>query len=253
MIRFLFLFFILFLSSSLHSEIVSLDLMPPTHSDKGWYSRFEFGFSGKSGNVNSHRYKTNFRIDYLHPSWHCFSLLQNNVDFNNSVKIDERIFFHLRTIYTSNHDFQPEFFYQMTQENFQNLSLRLLLGGGIRHTCSFQFPFLEWNSSHMWGLGLCLEKEFYSLSPSQKTVRVNSYLSLQLMPSDTLSHNFSLYFQPSLDNFKRYRIATTFLSSFSLSNSLSLNLRLTIDYDSHPQFDTSPYDLRYTTNFSFHI
>ncbi len=139
-----------------------------------------------------------------------------------------------------------ETFGQMEFNEFQQLKLRTLLGGGLRVR-------LHKNEGTTFysGWGLFYEDETIKQAPDQANFRGNLYLSARSLVTNDMEVVVIAYYQPSLKRVDDYRIQGTFGMEFKVSDQLSWVNQASYSEDSMPPFGIEKIDVSYSVGFNF--
>lgn len=139
-----------------------------------------------------------------------------------------------------------EVFGQMEFNEFQQLKLRTLLGGGLRLRL-----YEESGTSFFSGAGLFYEDETISEAPDQANFRGNLYLSIRSLLSETTEFVLVTYYQPSFKRVNDYRIQATVGLETQVLKQLSWVNQLSYSEDSKPPIGIEKLDISYSVGFNF--
>lgn len=120
-----------------------------------------------------------------------------------------------------------EAFSQVQYNEQLNLTLRFLLGAGIRRR-------LYRKEKSRGYVGLLYMYEYDELSESDifyRDHRLSNYLTFSLKVSENLTLASTTYYQPRLPNFDDTRVSTILASTVGISKKLSFNSRFSLTYD----------------------
>jgi putative salt-induced outer membrane protein YdiY len=81
--------------------------------------------------------------------------------------------------------------------------------------------------------------------------RLASYAKHQLTLSESANINNSLYYQPDLEDFSNYRITDDVQLSSSITEKLSLSVKLTYLFNSQPPVGVKKTDWIYSTGLKY--
>ncbi len=139
-----------------------------------------------------------------------------------------------------------EFFQQTEFNKFENLTLRILAGGGLRLQL-----FKNEHQSLFSGLGAFYEKEDLIGTDDPENPRGNLYLSY-LYKKKNYNISSTLYYQPNLEDTGdgRFRFSTGLETKFL--GSFSQILEYTIKRDSRPPQGIKKTDARLSAGLSYH-
>ncbi len=140
-----------------------------------------------------------------------------------------------------------ETFGQMEFNEFQQLSLRTLLGGGLRAKVFKN----EEGTSFFTGWGLFYEDETIENGVDQANFRGNLYLSFRTLMGENSEIVLITYYQPSFKRIDDYRIQGTLGMEFRVSNQLSWVNQATYAEDSAPPQGIEKIDITYSVGFNY--
>jgi len=241
-----FTFLILVLSNS--EAIVNLDSLHFDNANKKQSGKVSFGFNGASGNTRKSH--TNFGAQYKISTevyQHIFLANYQRGKSNNKLNTNKR-FLHLRHIHaTSTKRRSWEIYTQLESNAFTQLSLRTLVGGGLRYELNKKATH-----RHFVGIGGFYSRESLegNLGTSTST-RVNLYLLSKVFANETTTLNNTLYYQPDISSASDLRAINVTSLNVKLGKQLTLKIYLQINHDSRPPLDVKQTDSSYTTAFEY--
>lgn len=160
---------------------------------------------------------------------------------------------HYRISYRSMHPrVTPEWYLQANYDRSQLLNFRALGGVGART----RFASGEWGEFGA-GSGFMLEFEALSLPdtavhPSRTLeVRSSNFLTLRVVPTETLVITSTTYIQPALRNLGDYRALETLRLSASVTETLALTVSFDLRYDGSPPDGIARLDTRLRTGVTY--
>jgi uncharacterized protein DUF481 len=123
---------------------------------------------------------------------------------------------------------------RLQQDHVQHLDLRSILGGGLGYVAS-EKPRFNFRAEG----GLAWLREDFSSAPTRSdvTLRLGYLLDMALWKSAHLKHDFTIY--PNISDFSDYYFLAQLAIEQGLTDSLSLELRYILDYDSTPAPDVN--------------
>ena len=160
---------------------------------------------------------------------------------------------HYRQTYEYNGTISPEWWGQLNYDRPQLLDFRAVTGGGARTS----FASGEWGQFGM-GAALMLEHERLNIPDTavhddQTTmIRWSTFLTLRLVPNESLVMTSTTYLQPGFGEFGDLRTLANFRVAASVTDELDLMVSFDLRYDSRPPDLISALDtslrtgLRYT-------
>jgi len=169
---------------------------------------------------------------------------------SRGVRNANKSYLHLRHRHLLNEAWALEIFGQTQQDEFANLKLRALLGGGMRWSQQRE----TW-SFHL-GLGT-----FYEYEQLRKSVvsdksylwRVNTYMTADYLLSEHAKLHETVYLQPAWKAMRDLRILNDTSLKVSLTEHVALSLTLEVGYDSRPPVGTVKTNISYQTGVAYHF
>jgi len=160
---------------------------------------------------------------------------------------------HYRRSYTAVSSYvDPEWFGQINYDRSRQLTFRAVAGGGIRTA----FAQGDWGQFGAGSSGM-LEYERLALpdtaSHPQRTLgaRWSNFLTLRVVPSETLVIASTTYVQPALTDFGDYRALENLRLSASVTETLALTVSFDLRYDSRPPDGLAALDTRLRTGVTY--
>ncbi len=233
--------------------IVNIEQAIIGHPQEGRHSKLDLLASGASGNTDKSTVQSNLLTTLQHGAHTEFLQMQYAYGQSRGQTDTDRAFMHLRHRTTLSDDWGVEEFFQVGRDTFARLTLRRLLGGGLRRIL-FEEPGVM---AGYLGAGAFYEQEilsakFGTTDPVDTSLwRANSYLVLQRQFNEQVRFNNTLYYQPALANTANYRILEQASMLVKLGQSLDLKLTLDISYDSLPPQTVERRDMLYSTGLEF--
>jgi hypothetical protein len=160
---------------------------------------------------------------------------------------------HYRRSYTAMDErFIPEWYGQLNYDRPQLLSLRAVAGAGARTG----FAQGEWGQ---FGAGSAFMLEYEKLDLPDTTmhpedtieVRWSNFLTLRVVPTETLVITSTTYIQPALRAFGDYRALENLRIAASITETLALTVSFDLRYDSRPPDDVSSLDSSLRTGVTY--
>jgi hypothetical protein len=228
-------------------SIVNVEGMRAGFDDKeGWSGAFRIELGGSSGNTD----KFNGALGVLaqHRRDRAVNLISFSYDYAevSGTKDTDKQALHLRHTEEFRDQLAWEAFTQLQRNEFTRLSRRVLLGGGLRW--DFLDEEQKKNGSRLFlGTGAFAEHESIRSESDQETVRANLYLSTVLPVFDASKLSSTIYFQPSFEDPGDYRAIGSVGFSVPMSENLSLEIAVNLEYDSEPPATVKKYDIKYLT------
>jgi putative salt-induced outer membrane protein YdiY len=172
-----------------------------------------------------------------------FILMNYEYGETSGIKIKNNGFTHYRHIEQRDIKYAWEGFAQGSFNEFTNLKLRALLGGGIRLTLGERND----KKAILLGLGAFYEREkLDSIYPdeanTENKVRASSYLVIKFQFNGHVSLVNSAYYQPSLSGPDDFRVIEDLKLVSKLSEDTSIKVGINIAYDNEPPRDIKQTD-----------
>jgi hypothetical protein len=133
---------------------------------------------------------------------------------------------------------------QFQSNNVLDLQARYLIGTNATFDAKKTEDFLS--------IGVFYEREEFSLDPSTMIFRGNVMGSLQLADRQ-LKSALVLYYQPSLESMKDFRVLVNLNSKVPVSNKMTIGLDVATRFDNLPNTDLKSFDLNSLFTLSYKI
>ena len=241
-------FTLLILAHASAEAIVNLDSLHFDDTSKLHSGNVSLGFSGASGNTKLSQ--IDFGTQYKLSTESYQNILLGNYqrgESNGELNTNKR-FLHLRHIHTTQSKNRSwEIYTQVESNAFTKLSLRSLLGGGLRYELH-----VNGRNRHFFGIG-----GFYSHETlegdlgSSRNNRANIYLLSKLSANDTSTLNNTVYYQPDIESASDFRAISVTTLKVKLGTQFNLKINLQITHDSRPPGIIKDTDTNYSTAFEY--
>jgi len=221
-------------------------------AEEGLHNRIEASVDGASGNTEKVGVKAELLSHWQHGSHADFLLLQYAYGKSSGLLDTNRFFAHLRHRTQISERWGVEGFGQLGRDPFARMSLRTLLGGGVRWTLMEESK----KAGVYLGLGIFHEHEKLSFrsgttDPLESRVwRANSYLVLKRRLNEQVRLYSTTYYQPEMSQVADYRLLEQLSVAIKLDENLDLKLGVDITHDSRPPQGVKRTDLRYSTGIT---
>ena len=237
-----------------HAIISMEDLHLSTPTD-GFSGRAELSTSGSGGNSDRSDVSAGTRLQWHRGADTDFLLLSYAYGKSRDVTNTNRSLAHLRHIHQRSARFALEGFGQMERNEFARLSLRSLIGGGMRYRLTGETG----KTALIDGTGVFYEHEEISESAtstdagSDSTWRSNLYLVAKYQPAENIRMVSTTYYQPRLRSLNDYRLLQSASLQLDITNRLALMLNLDFARDSKPPqaVEKSDYSYRLGSGYQF--
>lgn len=224
----------------------------PSLPEQGFSGSVKIGLNGKTGNQEEESNKGGAKIIYRLDDEIFMAILEREYGTKSDIKNTDNSFAHTRWVHLLNDRWATEAFAQWEEDEFDNLTSRVLLGGGGRYLLAKQ----ENVYSLALGLGAFHEEEKQNLISYQETNRlwrINTYYSFKYQLNTQVTLVNTTYAQPSADDLGDLRVLFDFGLNVKLTNSLALKVNYKLTHDSEPAQNlaiTPPID-NYKTNTQY--
>jgi len=239
--------FILLLSFSIAEAIITI---VPVELGKtpGVSGKIKASSEKKKGNTNTTNISGGVRLQYDNNSsyaiWGDFS---GSYGETNGEENTNKTYAHLRYIHTLyEKSINWETFVQSETNKFTKVKSKYLLGGGLRYNLL--------NSEYgdlFFGLGGFYEGISYTtnIDPSEKNMRLNSYLAYKFTFAEKSELAYVAYYQPNADAFSDYIVSNAFGLKIHVYKELFLSFIVYYDIDSKPAIGIEKNDYTQKTSF----
>ena len=220
---------------------------------QGFEAQLGVDISGKNGNTSKQKAGFDSRLQRFKENGTDFFVFSYEYGESSEVKDTEKSFMHLRHITYISQTLAWEAFAQLENNEFTRLSLRSLIGGGLR----FKLGMPSKLHSSYFGTGLFRSKETLDEDPgatdegSDYATRANLYMVNKIQISDNTSLSNTLYYQPDLSEASDYRLLEQLRFKVNINQKLSIVLSLDVSRDSRPPQNIKRTDSSYTTGFNY--
>lgn len=159
---------------------------------------------------------------------------------------------HFRQTYSYRTYLSPEWYAQINYDRSQQLTFRALTGGGARTS----FASGGWGEFGA-GSALMVEHERLSLPDTAfhpdrtTTLRWSNFLTLRVVPTETLVITSTTYAQPEFGDPGDIRVLENFRLATSVTEALSLTVSFSLRYDSVPPDGIAALDTTLRTGVTY--
>lgn len=223
--------------------IVSMESIEIGKPPEGFSGFYELDLALQSGNTDATSASTSAKLQWRHENITDFILANYEYAKNAGVTNINKKFAHYRHIHQINPQIAWEGFAQFSSDEFRELTLRSLAGGGARFTIGKLTP----KRAIYLGLGMFYEHEklntrYVNEAHTENTLRGNTYLVFKYQFNPHVSLVNSTYYQPELTKFSDFRSIEDLSLISKLTHTLALKVDLNFDYDSKPPRDVLKSD-----------
>jgi putative salt-induced outer membrane protein YdiY len=248
------LFPILFFSNSAIA-IVNIENMR-IGSDKqgsGFDAKVTLDVNGKNGNTKKIKAGFGSRLQWYEENSTRFVVLNYEYGESVGIKDTDKSFFHSRNIWHQSDLISWELFAQLESNEFTRLSLRSLLGGGVRLNLINDSE----NQAAYFGLGFFRSKEDLDqqLGATDSGVDYASRANLYLVYKYKISSHSRLantfYYQPDISEMSDYRLLEQFGLQVDINDQLAFKVSIDMVHDNRPPQNIIKTDTSYNTGFEY--
>lgn len=219
---------------------------------EGLSRRLNLSAALRSGNVDLVDFGLGLRLEKWdeHSSW--LLIAGGRVaEKDNSTFVQEGQV-HVRRNFRSDQRLDPEVFVQLQTNEFADLELRALLGGGAR----MRLESVEGGSAWL-GLGAMIESELLDVDSgsgedsSVSALRLNTYLSLSRAVGESADFSATVFVQPRVDDPGDLRAMAELVLETRVTERISLDFSLSLEHDSRPPGDVEQTDVQLRNTLVF--
>ncbi len=246
------LFFLL--SSSLSANaIVNIESMRSVDEAPGFHTQASLNINGKNGNSQKSNLETGLLFRWNHEASRQLLVMTYEYGETSDIKDTQNSFAHARHIQDINKLLAWEVFLQMESDEFKRLSLRALVGAGIRINLA-----VAADSYQSWlGLGVFRSKEELDEQVgvvddlTEYATRANIYHGFKFPINDRSRIFNTLYYQPQIGDAQDYRLLEQLGLLFDITDTLSFKVSLDIKRDNEPPISVKKTDTSYNTGIEY--
>ena len=244
--------FFLFLLFSFISAQAIITIAPVDIGQKpGKSGMFKGSFETKRGNSDVDIYSAGLRLQYdNNESYLIWSDFTFSYGKSSGVTNTNKTYAHLRYIHHlyEKKSIDWETFIQSETNEFTNVKHRYLCGAGMR----FFSEKKHWGKLHL-GVGAFYEDISYTtiIDPTEKNLRVNTYLAYTNNFTKESYLSYVFYYQPKADALKDYILSNGLELNILIYKQFYLNFVFFYDYDSMPAIGVKKEDISQKTSFLY--
>lgn len=244
--------------------LASVLLMPPAWAisniasrnpglpEQGLSGMLLMGLSGKTGNQQEQDYQGSAQLTWRKNDNVFLGIAERNYGKTREVKDTDDAFVHSRWTHLLTPAWGAEAFAQWEENEFSNLTSRVLLGGGFRYL----LPGEKEAVSLSVGFGGFREREKLDLRTYQElnqTWRINSFYAYQHQLNPQVLVSSTAYFQPKVDDWEDIRVLFNLALTVKLTQTLDLQLAYKATHNSQPaqNLEAEPVIDNYKTNTEY--
>lgn len=235
-------------SAQVNIEVLRIDSLPLGRSGS-----IGGDMSIRTGNVDFVALDVRGRIYDVTPSETRLIIGNGGLGFLARSRFSSDGLLHYRRSYTAvSRYLDPEWFGQLNYDRAQRLTFRAVGGGGIRTA----FAQGTWGQFGAGSSGI-LEYERLALPDTaahpKRTLelRWSNFLTLRVVPTQSLVITSTTYLQPALTDFGDFRALENLRLSASVTETLALTVSFDLRYDSRPPDGLAALDTRLRTGVTY--
>ena len=204
----------------------------------------DLSYSSSSGNTDKNKLNLKSLNDYSTDTSYLSIIGEYTYGESNGKRNVDKYYIHSRILQKLYKKHIWEIFAQIESNRFQDLSLRKLLGVGMRFKLSESFYF---------GSGAMIINEKLENLDSKQFSRGSLYIAYK----ETFNLNIPLkvvytgYYQPNTTDSSDYRILQNITFTIPLTDTISLNFKAEHAYDSMPPIGIKNRDVSQSTSLSY--
>ena len=242
--KFLTLFLVLFIN--LYAVVT---IAPVKLGEKSGFSGVVKGsLETKRGNSELDRYTAALRAEYDGADYVLWSdFIYSYGEASGTTNTDKK-YAHLRFVHRLLHNINYELFLQSASNEFTKVKGRNLAGAGLRYDAD-----LKEYGELFFGLGAFYEKIGYTttLDPTERNIRMNSYISYVKKFSKKSKLSYVMYYQPDVEKFDDYIFSHGVELEILIYEKLYVNFVFYYDLDTKPAIGVKELDVSQKTSFSY--
>lgn len=210
---------------------------------QGFTGSYALDLAYEGGNTEQAGAETGIKLQWTRDNVTDFILANYAYAESAGVRNKNRAFVHFRHIRQLDDRLAREAFTQFSGDEFKNLSLRVLVGGGVRLTLGE----VSDSSAFYLGLGAFYEHEeldtrYPDEADTEDALRASTYLVIKYQFNTHVSLVSSTYYQPRMNDVGDFRAIEDLSVQSRLTEALSLSAGIDIAYDSEPPRDVKATD-----------
>ena len=232
--------------------ISNIESERPNLPEQGLDASVKLGLDGKTGNDEEVDYAGAAKFVYRIQDEVFLFIADKEYGSTRDIKDTDNAFLHGRWTHIITPLWSAEGFAQWEQDEFDNLSSRILLGGGGRYLLLQKLDVY----SFTLGLGAFHEQEKQDLVSYQQTDnfwRMNAFYTYKYQMNKMVSIINTTYLQPRIGEYSDLRVLADFGLKVGITDSLAITIAYKVTYDSDPaqNLDIDPPIDNYKTNTEY--
>ena len=210
--------------------------------ENGLSGSIEFGLDYNRSKQTDWEFKMTSHLQWKREDWGVLLLNEINFDKGGDTEFSNEGYQHLRINRHLNKKYSFELFIQNQYDPIRDIANRRLAGVGGR----YKLPH-----DNFLGISSFYEYEKMVDDDIFSTIRLSTYLNIQIQINSKFFIQNSFYFQPNSRNLLDYRVLEEFSLVFEISEKISCTNNFNILYDSEPPPGISKYIYRFENGFIY--
>ena len=235
---------------------VNIETLRRLESKPGWYNDITLSLTYQSGNTDLLRFKSSLRSDYWFDKYHTFGIATLQQGEQGGKLYTDKGFVHLRGARSIIEHLGVEMFLQKQFNESILLRDRNLAGGGMRISVLKQRTITTGTGLNLYlGIGAMWENETINDKGHGEVetniIRSTNYISAAWRIDKRFTVVVTGYYQPYIQRFSDFRILSESRFEVHVTQTVSINTRLNIRYDSEPPTDIEAHDVEIVNGLSY--
>lgn len=209
-------------------------------------------YERKTGNTDTNRWKANAQGMWRTGEFENLATFEREFGSTNSKQDTNRTTEHVRINWLYKNPLSVEVFGQLEDDEFRRLTMRALVGSGLRCRLADGERFKA-NA----GAGAFWSRETQSYVPGTNDAgtldinRGNIYLALNGLVTPEIELNAITYYQPAFNAFSDSRILSNAQAVLHVNKLISVTFNYSLSLDTEPPELVQPSDQTYTTALNY--
>lgn len=218
---------LLLIPLTLVAQVVNTEKLRGDDDQKGWDGLIDLTFGFTKNTVEIIRASPEIRLDYQDAN-NRFIFLNGLALSRATTNFVNKGYSHLRYNREINPTLTWEAFGQVQYNEIQLIALRNLWGTGPR------FRLVQNDTARLYVAALYMYEyeEEWEESAFHRDHRMSAYISAGYTVTDKFFLDQIVYYQPRLDNWRDYRVASETVLNINVTSRFSFNLSLSVWFDS---------------------
>ena len=207
-----------------------------------------FTHERKTGNSDTNRFKIAGQGMWRKGDFENLASFEREFGSTNNNRDTNKTTSHLRTNWLFQNPLSYEAYGQLEEDQFRRLSMRALLGAGLRYKLADEEKFKAYGGTGAFWSRETLDYAANTTDAGTLDVnRANLYLSFNWLVMPEIELNGIVYYQPSVVAFADTRIFGTGQTVLHVNQLISVSFNYTLSYDTEPPQQVQPSDQTYST------